>query len=139
MTTLAESTAVLTEFAVRDYLRTVPGLLERVSGDTRKIDLDYSGKGTFLTLYRAGGFPHRSLPMDRALITFHCWGTTRHAAALLEVQLVKALRSLSSTQLNADVFCFAAEVTSSGAYLPSSEGQHRYVASAAIDTRQAAA
>lgn len=132
--TVGEATATLTEFAVRDYLRTVPGVLARVSNDTRRIDLDYSGTGTFLVLYRSGGGPYRGLPMDQAVLTLHCYGSTRHAAALLEAQAVLALQALSNTPLNDTVFAYGASILARGQWLPDA-GAARYVVTANVRTR----
>lgn len=134
--TVAEYAHVLTEFAVRDYLRTVTAVKAAVGNDTRKIDLDYSttGRSTYLVMYRSGGAPAELVPVDRALLTFHCVGSTRHAAEILRVALTQALRTLNGTNLNDTVFCYGATVESVS-WLPFEDGTPRYVVSSLVLTR----
>lgn len=130
--------APLTEFAVRDYLRTRSAVKSCVGNDSRRIDLDYSGTGNYLVMYRAGGAPRSTLPLDTAILTFHCYGSTRHAAALLEAALVTVLQSLNAQNLNDDTYCQAASVLSRGAWLPTSDGRARYIVTAGVTARRVA-
>lgn len=152
VTTAAEGGSVLVEYAVRDWLRTRPELMELdeqyrnrtsntlesrrvLSNDTRRIDLDYTGSGSYVVLYRAGGGPASTYPQDRSIITFHCYGSTRHAAALLVGGLQVALQSLNETPLNEQVHGNGAAVQSV-TWLPTSDGAARYVLIALVSARR---
>lgn len=121
------------EMAVRDWLRTVPEVVAAVGGDSRKIDVDYSGDpaSTHLSMFRAGGAPERNFPMDTCFMDFDCWGRGRGAALTLSTVLMEAIRATRETQMNDSAYLHGGEVLSSS-WLPDPTGQARYVVSAVL-------
>ena len=135
MKTLIEAATPLTLYAVRDWLRTQNDLIATLGNDRRCVDLSYTGSSeTYITLYRAGGFPVPGRPFEASLITFHCWGASDRAAALVAQALTRSLGSLSTTRLNKDVVALGARVQST-TDLAGEDGHSRYVVVSTINAR----
>lgn len=121
------------EMGVRDWLRTESSLVALVGGDSRRIDIDYSGDkaSTHLTLFRAGGGPSRKVPLDNAVLAFHCWGRGRGAALNLATELINVLNTRTEVALNDTAWLRGCTVESSN-WLPDPTGQPRYVVIARV-------
>lgn len=134
-------TVPATELAIRDWLRQDSAILALVGNDQRKIDADYSGDeaSTHMTIRRAGGGTSSTLPFDRALMVFDCWGRGRGAALNLATALVQKLVNAKEEQLNATAYLRGCQVESN-MFVPDPTGQARYVVMAMITVtaRQAA-
>jgi hypothetical protein len=84
-----------TELAVREWVRSLPAITALLVTPDR-VDFGYPGDspGTRVRLFRAGGEPEAIVNIDRALMTFQCFGTSRGAADRLATTLVWELRRL---------------------------------------------
>lgn len=122
-----------TEFAVRDWLRTVPSVLALVGNDVRRIDVDYSGSPdlTHVTMFRSGGALPEMLPFDDAVMTFLCWGKGRGSALTLATTLAETLRSTREVPLNSSAYLRGARVESLF-WNPSDDGIPRYAVIALV-------
>lgn len=132
---MAAITYALSEMAVRDALRLRTDLVTFLNNDATKIDIDYRGSAkTFINVWRSGGFPSRYITTDRAIMTFHCYGTTRKVALDLATLLAGVLHDFDG-HTYADTYFYDA-VVQSHFYLP--DNNHaRYVITALIRTRPA--
>lgn len=115
------------ELVIRDWARANAGILAAVGGDSRKIDVDYSGDAasTHLTMQRSGGAPDYWVPLDAVVMTFNCWGRGRASALTLATAVVTAVMTRGETQV--DDALVRGGVVESNSYLPDPTGQHRYV------------
>jgi hypothetical protein len=87
------------ELDVRQWLRTNSAVVGQVvSGD--RVDFGYEGAnpGTRIRLFRSGGGPDAIVNVDRALMTFQCFGSSRKAADDLAGVLVRELRRLHTSR-----------------------------------------
>ena len=129
-------TALPIEEVVRDYLRGDSELMTLLDNEPSRLNAEYKGniKATHVTLYRAGGFMNEYVPIDSALVTFHCYGTTRSVAARLAEELARALRDITLYSWPLQT----AAVQSIG-YLPAGDGTARYVVTASVTRTLASA
>lgn len=134
-------TVPATELAIRDWLRDDDAIVALCGNDTRKIDADYSGdeSSTHLTLRRVGGGASSTLPFDKALMVFDCWGRGRGAALNLATALVQKLVNAKEEQLNDSAYLRGWNVESN-MFAPDQTGQPRYIviAEATVTARTAA-
>ncbi len=129
-----------TEMAVRDWLRTRPSLLELLSNDSRRIDVEPHPSAACIAVHRVAGRSVRNLPIDYASLSWHCWspagtGASRMTAQRLSVALQGEIESLQSpTPFNADTIGLAGEWLGSY-YSPGQGDRHRYVVNGNIAAR----
>jgi hypothetical protein len=130
------------ELAIRDWIRADATIVGIVGGDARRIDVDISGSKdtTHMTMYRVGGAPSNTVPLDRCLMSFDCWGRGRGSALSLATALQEKLVNSREQPLNDDVRLRGCAVMAVR-WVPDPTGQPRYVVTALITTsaRQAVA
>lgn len=87
------------ELDVREWARSDAAIVAQVVSAER-VDFGYPGDnpGTRIRLWRAGGGPDATVNLDRALITFQCFGSSRKAADDLATILVRQLRRLHTSR-----------------------------------------
>jgi hypothetical protein len=117
------------EELIRDYLRGDADVMALLNDDPERVNMEYKGntKATHVTLYRAGGFQHEYAPLDFALVTLHCYGTTRSVAARLADEIARALRAVSNYHAPLQ----SASVQSLG-FLPTGDGTARYAVTTSV-------
>jgi hypothetical protein len=117
------------EAAVRDYLRTVPAVMGLLNNEERRLNMEWSGdaRATRVTLYRAGGNLHGYAPLDFPVITFHCYGSTRSAAATVAEAVAAAVNNIDSRHLP-----LTSGSVESTTYLPTEDGAARYVVTSSV-------
>ena len=119
-----------TEAAVREYLRSRTGLMGLLNNDPKRLNMEWTGdaRASRVNLYRAGGSQDSYVPIETAIITFHCYGTTRPAAADLADAVALEMRRVRTSP---DSPLRSARVESLN-WLPTSDGVARYVVTTVV-------
>jgi hypothetical protein len=115
---------VSTESVLRDYLRTRPAVMGLLNDDPKRLNMDWQGdmRATHVTLYIAGGNYHDYAPLHNPLIVFHCFGSTRPAAADVAEAVALEIRRIHEGH---KPLC-SGEVLSL-LYVPTTDGVARYI------------